>query len=758
MNLKNIISELKRRNVFKVATAYGIAGWLIIQVMATVSPQLGFPEWIPPLFTILILCGFPIALIIAWAFELTPDGLKKTEEVDTEKSITPQTGKKLNRITIISLALLVVMLVGERIFFAESIILDEDTGVTTASIAVLPFADLSPNGDQEYFSDGLSEELLNVLAKVENMKVAGRTSSFKFKGMNEDLKLVGEQLGVDHILEGSVRKSGNRIRITAQLIKVSDGFHLWSETYDRTYSAENLFDIQDEISNQVLQELKVKLLGEGEENTQLITTAMPTDDVEAYEAFLKGNELMRDRKADEILEAIEKYKQAIKLDPEFAMAFANLSNAYARLYEYGSIDKDEVADLIRTNADRALFIDSNLARAYAGLSSYYKIKEDKENELNAIEKAYDLSPKDPEIINWYGVTVQDEDVEKGDSLFLVAHELDPFDPVITLNTANAYYRMRDYDKMMELLDQNIERNPDFIISYTNKITYLRLSPNGKLDEAFIESYEGYKENPESLRFIMLVRTAANDFHLDSLARDMDREIIRLFPDNEQAESARRQFLFDSVSVFEERKDYEGAKEYGLRKLTFLDWDENDWDEGILRDKLDDLVEENEYSAAFDFIETHFPVYLSDTLTVHPFNNFRTAQARYVLEQNGYSEQAKFLRSLPCNYPDWFELEYDGDITKESLNVLYRLGACASTKGDTKKVAELLNEAYLVRRAFTWHIDHQLNDPWEEEILNAPEVAAVLKKISDIREPMQQRVTEYLKKEGVWKEGWTMENN
>ncbi len=228
MNINHFISELKRRHVIKVSAAYAVAGWLIIQVMATVSPQFNFPTWVPPLFTTIILCGFPIALIIAWAFEITPEGLKKTAQIEVTKSITSKTGKKLNRLLITVLSLAIVFLIVERVFFASSNANDDD--VRKTSIAVLPFVNFSSDKENEYFSDGLSEELLNVLAKVENLHVAGRTSSFKFKGKNENLTTIGEDLHVDNILEGSVRKSNNSIKITAQLIKVSDGYHIWSET------------------------------------------------------------------------------------------------------------------------------------------------------------------------------------------------------------------------------------------------------------------------------------------------------------------------------------------------------------------------------------------------------------------------------------------------------------------------------------------------------------------------------------------------
>ena len=255
MNLPQLIEELKRRNVFKVATAYAIAGWLIIQIATSVFPVFDFPKWTVQFIISLIVIGFPLALIFAWAFELTPDGIKKSVEVEQQVSIRSQTGKKLNGVIIGVLSIAVVFLLVERVFFAPHAIQEEIAELPTsevASIAVLPFADMSAEGDQEYFSDGLSEELLNALAKLKKIKVAGRTSSFKFKGEITDIALVGEQLGVNHILGGSVRKAGGRVRITAQLVQARDGFHMWSQSYDRELTTTSIFDIQEEIARQVL--------------------------------------------------------------------------------------------------------------------------------------------------------------------------------------------------------------------------------------------------------------------------------------------------------------------------------------------------------------------------------------------------------------------------------------------------------------------------------------------------------------------------
>jgi len=257
---------LKRRNVVRVAIAYAVVSWLIIQVGDIAADNLNFPEWFMQMIFVVVALGFPIALIISWAFELTPEGLKKTAEVDQSKSIAHGTGQKINKLIIGGLALAVVFLLVDKFFLSEpvqrQIIPEAEAGQTT--IAVLPFANMSGDPNEEFFSDGMTEEILNVLAKNRSLRVAGRTSSFAYKDKNQDLRSIGKDLGVEYLIEGSVRKEENTVRITAQLIQARDGFHVWSETYDRKLT--DIFAIQDEIARAVADALEVSF-GGGTEKT-----------------------------------------------------------------------------------------------------------------------------------------------------------------------------------------------------------------------------------------------------------------------------------------------------------------------------------------------------------------------------------------------------------------------------------------------------------------------------------------------------------
>ncbi len=466
MNLPQLIEELKRRNVFKVATAYAIAGWLIIQVVTIIEAPLVLPDWFDTMVIVLLGIGFPLALIFAWAFELTPDGIKKSVEVEQQVSIRSQTGKKLNGVIIGVLSIAVVFLLVERVFFAESTLIEQDISTPeAASIAVLPFADMSAEGDQEYFSDGLSEELLNALAKLKKIKVAGRTSSFKFKGENQNLSVIASELGVNHILEGSVRKAGGRVRITAQLVQARDGFHMWSQSYDRELTTTNIFDIQEEIARQVLQELKVRLLPEEQAQLQ----AAPTQDIEAYQIYLKANQLMVDRNIDEMEAAIELYKEALRMDPGFASAHARLAIAYRHKSEYGNISFEETQALMKRQIDLALGMDPNLAEGYAALGLYEQDQGNLEAALEALERSVALNPNLTDVYNWLGLIYYFEILDeprKQILLYKTAYEIDPLNPFTVLNRAWASQLERNYQEMEYFFRKNFRINPNFINTYS----------------------------------------------------------------------------------------------------------------------------------------------------------------------------------------------------------------------------------------------------------------------------------------------------
>ncbi len=390
-----------RRNVARVALVYIIVAWVTIQVVDVMFPALHVPEWAISITAALIIIGFPFALIFAWAFEITPEGIKREKEVDRSQSITTNTGRKLDFMIIGALAIAVTFLLFDKLVLTESE--DEVAKAGTPdrttemsakapekSIAVLPFVNMSGDIENEYFSDGLSEELLNVLAKMPELKVVGRTSSFKFKGTNEDLRMIGQQLGVAHVLEGSVRQSGLKVRITAQLIDTETGFHLWSETFDR--ELDDIFAIQDEISASVAAALKVTLLGEEVAKPAEIHG---TENVEAYNAFLQGRYFFQHETFENLEKAIGFLERAIEIDPAYAAAYAELSLAQQRwVGGYpNSPDFTTGMPIARQYAERALTLDDNLPEAHIAMAVIHSGYDwDWEAAEREVKRALDLDP------------------------------------------------------------------------------------------------------------------------------------------------------------------------------------------------------------------------------------------------------------------------------------------------------------------------------------------------------------------------------
>ena len=401
----SLFEELKRRNVFKVGIAYLVIAWLVAQVLQLVLETFTTPDWVMKTVLVLLATGLPIALIFAWAFELTPEGLKREHEVDRSVTIAPKTGRKLNQLITLFMALALVYFVYDKIVQtadrqaatpdttsqtrSDGVAAEEAVTQADRSIAVLAFVNMSDDESNEYFSDGLSEELLNLLAKVSELHVTSRSSAFAFKGEKIDIPAVAKKLNVAHILEGSVRKSGNQVRITAQLIEAKADKHLWSETYDR--SLDNIFAIQDDIAAVVVAKLKVSLLGE--------VPVVDEIDSKAYASFLQARHLRRQRSTESLVQAESLFKQVLSIEPDYAPAWDELSTVY--LYS-GSLDLrpfPEAYALARDAIDNALAVNPDYAPALASLGY---ISKSYDNDLVAaagyLQRAMQLEPTNISII------------------------------------------------------------------------------------------------------------------------------------------------------------------------------------------------------------------------------------------------------------------------------------------------------------------------------------------------------------------------
>jgi len=391
---QRFFAELKRRRVFRVMAVYGAVAFVVLQVADILQEGLRLPDSFLPVATAVLLLGFPIAIVLAWAFESTPDGIKRTDEASPGELQAIITAPASQRWPAGVLALVGVTALLAGVWYvgrqsAPATATDAATGRVDASIAVLPFVNMSSDQEQEYFSDGISEELLNLLAKIPELRVAARTSSFSFKGQNLEIPEIAERLNVAHVLEGSVRKSDNQVRITAQLIRADDGFHLWSKTWDRTL--EDIFTIQDEIAADVTDQLKVTLLGEA-------PTVKETDP-EAYSLFLQARHLDRQFTTEGLGQAETLYEQALAIDSSYAPAWAGLARLYANQVGNGLVPPEEGARLAKEAARRALEIDPGYAWGYAvrgGIAD--GLENDLLSALRDYERAVELDPNDMDVL------------------------------------------------------------------------------------------------------------------------------------------------------------------------------------------------------------------------------------------------------------------------------------------------------------------------------------------------------------------------
>src|SRR5262249_11433163 len=363
MNLRNFFAELKRRHVYRVAIAYGVVAWLLVQVATQVFPFFEIPNWVVRLVVMVTILGFPIALIIAWAFEMTPEGLKRANDVAPNEYV-PRWSTRRFVALIISVAILGAAVPLVHLSRSKPNFLSRVTAVPALpqkSIAVLPLLNESGSPADEYFSDGLSEELIAALAQIKQLKVVARSSSFRFKEKKGDSKAIAAKLGVSTLLEGTVRRQGNKVRIVAELINAGDGTELWTETFDR--ELQDIFAVQREIATAVARSLKLTFLG----GDNKIEKTVMTNSVEAHDAYLQGHFYFQRRNLEDYRRAVGFFDQAIKADPDYALAYAERSEAWTWISDLMGENQPQAWAAAAQDAEKAVAIDPNLAEAHAAL-------------------------------------------------------------------------------------------------------------------------------------------------------------------------------------------------------------------------------------------------------------------------------------------------------------------------------------------------------------------------------------------------------
>ena len=456
MNSRNFFSELKRRNVYKVAVAYAIVGWVIAQIATQIFPFLEIPNWVVRLVIVLIAIGFPIALVIAWAFEATPEGIKRTEDVDLAASARQPRKHAWIFVVIIGAAISV------GLFFIGRYTSRNTAGTTgnelpAKSIAVLPFENLSGDPQNAYFSEGVQDEILTRLAKIAELKVISRTSTQRFKSAPNDLRQIAQQLGVANILEGSVQKANDQVRVNVQLINALTDAHLWAETYDRKLT--DIFAVESEIARTVAETLRAKLTGTAER----VLASRPTENPEAHQLYLKGRFYGSKRTAKDAQKSIEYFQQAVAIDSNYALAYAGLaeSNWFLALYSYPQVN--EVVPKARELALKALELDNSLAEPHSVLGV---ICLNYDRDFACMERetklAIELNPNYSEAHRRYGLRLmwlgkfEEASIETKRAL-----EIDPLSPVTNFQYAQLLFYERKFDECETLSKKNIDLDPNY---------------------------------------------------------------------------------------------------------------------------------------------------------------------------------------------------------------------------------------------------------------------------------------------------------
>jgi TolB-like protein/Tfp pilus assembly protein PilF len=501
--MMGLFQELQRRNVIRVGIAYAVTAWLLLQIADVVLDNIGAPLWVMQSVMLVLALGFPLALIFAWAFELTPEGLKRERDVDRSQSMSRQTGRKLDFAIIGLLAVVALYFIWEARFqdgqvapqqrlHRDSAQSGPETTANIASIAVLPFLNLSSDPEQEYFSDGISEELLNVLAQFPDLRVAARTSSFQFKGENRDIGDIARQLKVNHILEGSVRKAGKRLRITAQLIEVENGYHLWSASYDR--ELEDIFAIQDEISTAIGEALRSELnLAGGQRTLPRVAEAANTA---AYEAYLHGRYLINQRGNRAITEAVQLLEKSIRLDPEYAPAHAQLAIAYALLLNdpstYGDLTVAEVNGKATPHLDKAMRLNPRLAETWGARTMLAQANDDYAQAIDYAEQALALNPAYIDAMNWINTAALFiGEYRKASAYMERLIEVDPLSVVGRMNYAGTFLAASEPERATAIAQELVAAN-----AWAGNITLSHVSAaGGQLADAVAWALKAFERDP-----------------------------------------------------------------------------------------------------------------------------------------------------------------------------------------------------------------------------------------------------------------------
>ena len=481
--MRDLLSELKRRNVFRVAIAYAVAAWVLMQIAATVLPIFEAPPWILKVITFVIILGLPIALILAWAYELTNEGVKREAEVDRSKSITKQTGNKLDRGIIVVLLIGVMWLVFDRFFANDQTQVSEDR----RSVAVLPFQNMTNDAANDPFTVGIHDDLLTQISRIASLKTISRTSVSQYRNTTKTIPEIASELGVATVLEGGVQRAGDRVRINAQLIDAATDVHLWAATYDRELSASNIFAIQSEIAKAIANALQATLTDDEQQRLGHV----PTESIAALERYFIGKQMLEERNADSLLGAINYFQQVIDLDPDFALAYSGLADAYMLLPEYrADIDPREIQEKSEAAAVTAISLDPEIPEVLTSMGWNTLIHDyDWAGAEKLLRRALEIESNNTGALHWLSHVISWQG--RHDEALEVARKAVAVDPLSRLMQMNLAYILIDagaYDEALPLVKAVIASRPNYVSALRNAFLHELRAGNTEAGAAGIEAW------------------------------------------------------------------------------------------------------------------------------------------------------------------------------------------------------------------------------------------------------------------------------
>jgi TolB-like protein len=530
MNPKTFFGELKRRNVYKIAVAYAVASWLLIQIATQVFPFFEIPNWVVRLVVLLLVLGFPVALILSWAFEITPEGIKRESEIAPEKSITRTTGRKIVGLTVV-VAIVAAGLFAFQLLRSKNTVAPRQTAsaarteaatdqeILAKSIAVLPFDNLSDDKANAYFAEGIQDEILTRLSKIAALKVISRSSTQKYKSAPDNLREVGKQLGVANLLEGSVQKIANAVHVNVQLIRAATDEHLWAESYNR--KLDDVFGVEGEVASTIADQLNAKLSG----SEQKAVTEKPTQNTAAYDAYLRALSIEQNNyNYGAYVQAERGYEHAVELDPNFALAWARLGIIRSFLY-FNAIELNRnTATSVRDAADRAMALAPEAGESWVAQGAYrYRVQRDFEGALAAYREAQKRLPNSALVYEYLAfVERRVGRWAEAETNYKKALELDPRDIQLLSSVGNEFYAyLRRFDDALAMIDRAIQIAPD-ASAFANKAGVLLNA--GRVEEARREVAKIPQDALEDWVISAQISQAIYERHFDEGIKVIERKL------------------------------------------------------------------------------------------------------------------------------------------------------------------------------------------------------------------------------------------